>query len=139
MHVVQARVGIVAVFVLGLVIQAVFVILPFLRGYIDSDDVQALLLKLLDVYSVHLAVVFGGIFGQARSGRISVSRAAFWVAFILAVIWNLLLLWRSLSFGLMSIGTVKDLKEYLEAVASASSFLVAGSLAYFFSERSDEA
>jgi hypothetical protein len=111
---------------------------------ISNKDLSSLIIKLLSVYSVHLAVIFGGIFAQQRNvnhkGRSArAAGLAFWLAIVLAVIWNLLLVWRSVMFGMAAFDVSSEdnvgyLSNYIESIASAGSFLVAGALTFFFSK-----
>jgi hypothetical protein len=54
------------------------------------------------------------------------------MAMTLAVLWNVLLAWRSISFSLATEDSIAGLIAYLDKIAGAGSFLVAGALAYFF-------
>jgi hypothetical protein len=135
----------IVIFLLGLTIQIALVILSYSESAIAYNDLVSLLTKLLAVYSIHLSVIFGGIFAQKRETRkrskpIQLSKAAFGLALVLALIWNLLLLWRSIMFGMAVYDvnredSVGQFLSYIETIASASSFLVAGALAYFFTHR----
>jgi hypothetical protein len=128
----QARFGLFGTF-LGFFCLQVFAFLE-IRQHMWPQDLQTLLLKLLAVYSVPLSVILGGIFGQSRKPLTNPSPAVAWTAIVLAVLWNLLLVWRSISFTLASVDSVSDLVEYLDAIASAGTFLVAGALAFFFTK-----
>jgi hypothetical protein len=101
------------------------------------EEFQATLLKILSIYSVPLAVILGGFFAQPRAGS-RASASLCWAALILAVCWNILLVWRTIAFSLASDDSVSDLTKYLEAVSSAASFLIVGSLAFFFGKTAEE-
>jgi hypothetical protein len=139
----RARAVLVSIFVGGLVIQAIAVIITYSKGAIAYEDLTNLLLKLLAIYSVHLGVIFGGIFAQqqdAQKKSQTAPKTAFWLAVVLASIWNLLLLWRGISFGMAAFNpdsedNVDRLSSYLQSISSASSFLVTGSLAFFFTKK----
>lgn len=141
MIVAKARMALVAIFVCGFTVQVAAVIVTYWRATISYDDLTGLLLKLLAIYSVHLGVIFGGIFAQQRnSGRKAAPATAFWLAVALAGIWNVLLLWRSLSFGLAAFNpnsedNVDRLASYLQSISTASAFLVTGALAFFFAKK----
>jgi hypothetical protein len=53
---------------------------------------------------------------------------------MLSLPWNFLLLWRSLAFTFAQKDSATELMKYLDGVASASSFLVTGGLAFFFAK-----
>ena len=128
----QARFGLLAIFVLCLAIQLIAFLMVGHRMW--PEDLQSLLLKLLAIYSVHITVILGGMFAQP-SGRLEDPPSSLaWTAISLAVLWNALLIWRSLSFSMAPKDSVADLMKYLEGVASASSFLVTGTLAFFFTK-----
>lgn len=129
----KARGILASTFLSGLLIQAVAVIYVYLNNGVKPDTLKALLIKLLTVYSVHLAIILGGIFGQ--QGRNKPTGLAFKIALAVSVIWNLLLVWRSVKFGLSAEDSAKELIEYLGDISSASAFLVAGALTYFFSKQ----
>lgn len=137
----RARIALVAIFVSGLTAQVAAVILTYSRGTIAYDDLTSLLLKLLAIYSVHLGVIFGGIFAQQKdSGKKAAPTTAFWLAVALGGIWNVLLLWRSLSFGMAAFNpnsedNVDRLASYLQNISTASAFLVTGALAFFFAKK----
>jgi hypothetical protein len=131
----RSRIGLVTVFLAGFVIQAAAIISTSLREQITSRETQDLLLKLLAAYSVHLGVILGGIFGQAKTRTTRVSPAPFWLAFGLALLWNGLFVWRALAFALLPVDSVKAFATYMESMAASSSFLVAGALAYFFASK----
>lgn len=134
MSLTRARAFIVATFLAGLVLQLLAVSLTYVRSEIGAKDLLDLIIKLLSVYSVPLAVILGGVFGDLKTaGR--ASRLPFWLAFILSLLWNLLLLWRSIAFFLATDDRASRLLGYLDAVSAASSFLVAGALAYFFTAK----
>jgi hypothetical protein len=141
MTITKARNVLVAIFLASLVIQIGAVILTYTEGAIASKDLSTLLLKLLAVYSVHLAVIFGGIFAQQQDGQpVQTPTTAFWVAVVVAAIWNVLLIWRSIAFCAAAFNinlndNVLSLSTYIDDVSKAGSFLVAGALAFFFTKR----
>lgn len=139
----KTRLILIAMFVGSLMIQATAVIITYSRGAIADEDLTNLILKLLAIYSVHLGVIFGGIFAQHQDSQQGVQAApgtAFWLAVVLAGIWNLLLVWRSVSFGVAAFNpdsedNVDRLSSYLQTISSGSAFLVTGSLAFFFAKK----
>lgn len=135
MSTMRARAIIVSTFVGGLTLQLLVFMLTYLRGEISAKDIVILIAKLLSIYSVQMAVILGGIFGQHKSGGRVASSVTFRIAFVLSVLWNLLLLWRSVSFYFAENDQATELVSYLDIVSGASSFLVAGALAYFFAKQ----
>jgi len=133
----QARFGLLAIFVLCLAAQ---LIAFFAAGHrMWPEELQSLVLKLLAVYSVHLTVILGGIFAQPRGPLEDPPSDIAWTAIALALMWNGLLIWRSLSFSVADQDSVVDLTKYLDNIASASSFLVTGALAFFFTKATQTA
>jgi ascorbate-specific PTS system EIIC-type component UlaA len=135
MSITRARVALVTVFLVGFVSQVLAIAATYLKGEILSKELLALLVKILAVYSVPFAVILGSVFGESKGGVRRASAFAFWLAVILAAIWNLLLAWRTLTFSLATEDSVPELSTYLETISSGGSFLVAGALAYFFAKR----
>ena len=103
-----------------------------IRSKMWPEDLLNLVLKLLGIYSVQLSVVLAGIFAQPRAGLADPPAGLAWTALLLTTLWNLLLVWRSVSFSVAAQDSVGDLIKYIDTVASASSFLVAGVIAFFF-------
>ena len=132
----QARLSLIVVFLGSLAIQAV----AFFRvsQYMWADDLLALILKLLAVYSVHLGVIAGGMFAQSGMRDAKPSTATAMSAILLSLVWNLLLVGRSLSFVMSRQDSASDLMKYLETVADYGSFLVVAALAFFFTRNSDK-
>lgn len=141
----RARTWLVWTFVIGLSIQCLAVIAAFTARAISTADLIDLLKRLLSIYSIHFAVILGSVF--SKSGAIPKANKsegdailAFRVAFALSVLWNLMLIWRTLQFGQHAFNTQSSdrtdfLVSYLDAVSSASSFLVVGALAFFFGKK----
>ena len=134
----KARVMLLVPFLGSLIIHILAIMTVYQAGAIYRDDLTTLLPKVLTIYSVHLAVIFGGIFGQqARRGK-QVPATAFWIALTVTLLWNLLLVWRSISFALIAFNMgedrINDYLAYLDIVSSTGAFLVVGALAYFFSK-----
>lgn len=126
----QTRFGLMAIFLGSLVLQlGAFLII---RGKMWPEDLLALVLKLFGIYSVQLGVVLGGIFAQPRATQANPPAGLAWTALVLTALWNLLLVWRSISFSVAPQDSVGDLIKYLDTIASGSSFLVAGVIAFFF-------
>lgn len=129
-----SRAILLSIFGGALVIECVAMFIAGYRGVIYSSDVTDLVVKLLAVYSVHFAVMIGGIF--ARTGRpagrpTTLTRG---IAIGLASMWNLLLLVRILAFAAADTDSIVELDRYVTLISAGGSFLVAGMLAYFFSK-----
>jgi hypothetical protein len=128
----QARFGLLAIFVSCLGVQ---LIAFFVAGHkMWPEELQSLVVKILAVYSVHLTVILGGIFAQPKGPLENPSGSLAWTSIVLALLWNVLLIWRSVSFSMATHDSVGDLMKYLDGIASASSFLVTGALAFFFTK-----
>ncbi len=128
----QARFGLLGIFVLCLVAQlAAF----FSVGYkMWPEDLQSLVLKMVTIYSIHLTVILGGIFAQAGGPLDDPPAPLAWTAIAVALLWNALLIWRSISFVKATADSTSELIKYLDGVSSSSSFLVTGALAFFFTK-----
>jgi Zn-dependent protease with chaperone function len=138
MTLVKARVTLFVVFLAGFFLQYGVIVYAFLKKRIYSDELSDLTFILIQVYSVPLAIVIGGIFsGLTRSGSSAKStpRYYFVIAFLLVLAWNLLLIWRSTAFGLLAAGTVTDIADHLKQVSAYGSWLLAGCLAFYFSKK----
>lgn len=128
----RARFGLLGIFAFCLAVQVAAFLAVGRRMW--PEDLLSLVLKLFAVYSVHLTVILGGIFAQPQGPLEDPPPALAWTAITLALFWNLLLLWRSLSFALATQDSVSELVKYLEGVSSSGSFLVTGTLAFFFTK-----
>jgi hypothetical protein len=128
----QVRFGLLATFLLCLTSQLIAFFTVAHKMW--PDELQSLVLKLLAIYSIHLSVILGGIFAQPSGPLEDPPLSLAWTAIVLAVLWNILLMWRSLSFSMATKDSVGDLIKYLEGIASSSSFLVTGALAFFFTK-----
>jgi hypothetical protein len=126
----QARFGLLAIFLGSLVLQLSAFLL--VRNRMWPEELLPLVLKLLGIYSVQFGVVLGGIFAQPKVSLSDPPAALAWTALILATLWNVLLVERSLSFSLAQQDSVVGLSNYLDSISSAGSFLVAGVLTFFF-------
>jgi hypothetical protein len=130
-----ARFTLLAVFLAGLALGIAIIGTTYWRGAIYANHLQQLILAVLAIYSVPLATILGGIFGQRDDPDRPIASPAFAVALTVAAGWNLLLLARVMLFGLAGEDSVEDVIAYLDAVAAASSFLVVGALAFFFTRK----
>ena len=131
----RTRLALLGVFALCLAVQLIAFIAVADRMW--PEDLQSLVLKLLGIYSVHFGVILGGIFAQPKRVGRSPSAPIAWAAIILAVLWNVLLVWRSASFSMAKVDSATEVVKYLDSTASASSFLVAGALAFYFAKSAE--
>lgn len=141
----RARIALIILFIGALVVQVSAVLLTYSKGLITDDDLVNVLLKMLAIYGVHLTVIIAGIIAQVQDERVKprpqrVPPTAFWVALTLALLWNLLLVWRSVKFGLAaydenSEDNIELFTNFIEKIAAGGSFLVAGFLTFFFAKR----
>jgi|SRR5579864_7894254 len=132
------------IFVLAFALHVLIVILAYSKSAISGADASTLILKLLAIYSVPLTVILGGIFAKETYKSTNAeldksSRPALYFAVIVGVLWNLLLLWRSIAFGYAVYNPAADdnvtqLDSFLDVTSAASSFLIAGALAFFFTK-----
>jgi hypothetical protein len=97
------------------------------------EEFRSLVIKLLAIYSVQLGVILGGIFAQPKASRAGAStKVVGWVALVLALLWNGLLILRATSFGLAEEDSTEELIKYLDGISAAGSFLVSGAITFFF-------
>jgi hypothetical protein len=101
---------------------------------IYSDDFTSLISETLKIYSVHLAIVLSTIFLESNRQTGQVDKSMFFICIGLVIFWNLLLFVRIALFMGAKTDDPADLLNYLTTVSASSSFLVAGTLTYFFSK-----
>lgn len=139
MTITRARVCLLSVFLTALILQSVAMAYAFLKSRIYSNELSDLILALLQIYSVHLAICIGGIFGGFFVGSSKTTKLTpnnyFWIAFLLVLVWNLFVVWRSVAFGFVGVGTVPEVGDYLKQVSAYSTWLVAGCLTFYFSKK----
>jgi len=126
------RISLLIIFLVFLAAQIILIYTVGLANRIFVDEQSALITQLLSIYSVHLAVILGGIFAVKGRGRPSAAPFLIWSAIVLSLAWNGLLFAGTMSFMFSAAWKLHDIRNYLETVSRASSFLVAGALAYFF-------
>ena len=139
MTIARARMILTAIFLAGLIVELLLAAIS--HSAISQKDLRNAVLTLLSIYSVHLAIIFGSLFAKTPTRRplVPFSISAFWVAVVLATIWNLLLIGRTVAFAAAVFNphledNINSLLTYLKDVSGASTFLVAGSLAFFFAK-----
>jgi hypothetical protein len=132
----RARTILVLIFIFFFTFNNLLIVIPFVKNSYGSESLINIMTRILVVYSVHVAVILGGIFGQKNSPRDLTSKDSFWIAFIVALLWNILLTWRCIVFTFIETDTTdEDLIKYIDTVAPASSFFVSGALTYFFTDQ----
>lgn len=134
MNIRRSQLALLALFLIGLIVHLVCFGSAFLKGAIYAEDLQTLAVRALTVYSVPLGVIVGGIFGGKAVPAATASAGIFWTAAGLSLLWNLLLVVRSLLFVLAEQDTIGSLLAYVDAVSAAGTFLIGGALAYFFAK-----
>lgn len=122
----------ISLFVVALLVHLGCFAWAFRLKAIYVEDLQTLTVHILTVYSVPLGVIIGGVFGGSANPSRPARSTTFWTATALSLLWNLLLASRSLLFAFAGEDSVASLLDYVEAVASASTFLIGGALAYYF-------
>lgn len=131
----HAQISLAGVFLIAFLCNSGAVLFTYVDGSIYADNLRAVLLTLLTVYSAPLAIVIGGVFGQRNHELKDAPRTTFWFAIAVALVWNFLLVSRSITFAVAAEDSVEELSTYLETISSSATFLVAGALAYFFAKR----
>jgi hypothetical protein len=128
----QSRGALLVIFLVFLLAQIAMIYGLGLANRIFVDEAVALITQVLAIYSVHLAVILGGMFAVKKTGMPSATPLLSWSAIGLSLMWNALLLGGTISFAVSNVWKLHDIRNYLETVSRSSSFLVAGALAFFF-------
>jgi hypothetical protein len=132
----RVRVSLIIILLAALFIELLCVILPVRSGWIESEESTKLVVRILSIYAAPLGIILGGVFADSGREARRANDIEKWLALTVVSGWNLLLLWRCLFFYLVvEQNAVKHLNEYLDAVTGASTFLIAGALAYFFTKK----
>ena len=134
MNIRHSQLALVAMFLISLLIHLACFGYSFLVGAVYVEDLQTMAVRTLAVYSVPLGVIVGGIFGGAADLGAKASSSTFWIAAGLSLLWNVLLLARSILFVIAEQDSITSLFGYIDAVSAASMFLIGGALAYFFAK-----
>lgn len=134
-----ARNVIVIEFVLALALAIVVAFVAYAKETISASDLRGLVLQLFSTFSVHLAVILGGIFASTSRSRQAQVGSAGWVAIVTALLWNGILLGRqglflAAVFDPGRADSMEELVTFLQTFAEPSSFLVTGALAFFFTK-----
>jgi hypothetical protein len=135
----RTRTILTTAFVACLAIGLAIVLIAYAKGLISSGELGSLLTVLLGAYSVHLGVILGGVYGDDKPRGGFAAGLTGQIAVAVALLWNLILLGLLLIYAMAVFdpghddpSTTKDLIANLQLAATASSFLVAGALAFFF-------
>jgi hypothetical protein len=126
----RVRYALMAMFLVGLIVQLAALI--HVRNAMFPEEFQSVLMRLLSIYSAQLGVVVGGIFAEPKGPSENPPSGLAATALASALLWNLLLAWRTVAFSVDEQDSPSDLMKYLDSIAASSSFLIAGALAFFF-------
>ena len=138
MRVSTIRLWLLFLFVASLISLFCIFAYTYFMEIIYAEDFEALTLQILAIYSIPLAVILGAFFAQGKQPEARAVPSAFYAAFVLSILWNALLIVRTLIFGFAKEDFVGDLADFLQNTSAASSFLIAGALAFFFTKKSEE-
>ena len=136
MNLIRIRYALIWIFIIFLAVQLGCLFTA--RGRMWPEEFTSIVQKLLATYAAQLGLVLGAVFAKQKASRGNPQPGLSWVALILAIIWNLLLAARSISFCFAQQDSVADLTKYLDTVGPAGAFLVAGVIAYFFGKAANE-
>ena len=104
-------------------------------GGLFADDATRALVALIEIYSIPLGVILAGIFAQEKGRAQKVQPNPFFVAIVVSLLWNLLLLWRTTKYFAASSSNVETYIGGIQDVAGQASFLAAGALTFFFAKK----
>ena len=127
----QSRGLIFGCFLLAFVAQ--ITALVYIRDQMRSSELLGLVIQLLGVYSVHLGVMIGAVFAKNEKGDKRVSPLPFWLALCLVILWNAMFCCFT-AVNIFSEASVETISGGISSLSTASVFLVAGVLAYFFAK-----
>jgi hypothetical protein len=119
----------------SLAIHVVAVVTVFSKGGIYPDDLTSMLGKIAATFGAPLAVIVGGLVG-ARGKHLTVG--AFVAALLCAIVWNAILLVRTLLFAHASEDSISEWSRYFEVAGAGFGSLVSGPLSYFFARSPTE-
>ena len=123
-------------FAIAFVVNCISIMIAESVQAISAPTRNAILGKLLAVYSLFTTALVAGIYAKHKSNR-RVQAVPFCTAIVVSAIWNALLVWGCLRFALAAFapgsGGLKDLLDYLETISKGSA-IVTGALTYFFAK-----
>jgi hypothetical protein len=113
---------------------------------ISNQDCLDLLSKLFSLYSVHIGMILGGIYGRDQRKKNDVQNlgepdsSAYSVAIFVSFVWNVLVVLPFIPITLSIIGIdakldYLDLSSYLDLMQKYAPFLVTGALAYMYTNQ----
>src|SRR6185436_43121 len=111
----------------------------YIEYKLTPDEFTTLLTKIVGIYTVHLAVMFGCFFNSSVSGgnaeMTGHEKTSAIVIMILSISWNFMITITVLNYADKCIKEMPFpmFENRLESVTGAINFLIAGGLAYFFS------
>lgn len=126
----RVRITLLTMFITAFVLQLVCVTAVYKSMW--PDEYVQVMVKLFGIYSVHLSVILGAIFGGKPPDHAQPPRLLTPIAVALAALWNVLIGWRTVAFAFTAGEKVTDLIAYLDGVSAASAFLVTGLLTTYF-------
>lgn len=123
---------IAAVFAAAMLAQMLLATLLKLWGYINPEEFNPLFVKVLTIYSAPLGVIIGGLYAAKQSRR-KADAGRVWGGFVLACIWNGLLLGRYVLITFRPEGdSLENLASFQNTVLPAGNFLTSAALAYLY-------
>lgn len=135
MKLTKARLTLFIIFISGFILSLIPIMAIFFENKIYNEDATQAILKMLSIYSIYLTVIIGGILARQKAKDEVIPKTPFCVAFTVSILWNVLILWKSAAIYFIPEETIEDAIEYFELVPPACSFLVTGTLGYFFATK----
>src|SRR5262245_26451057 len=133
-----ARGWLASIFLGGLVFNTAAFVIAFAQGAIASEDLTAGVARVFVIYSVHLVIIVGSVFSEGQlSPKVRAPRVPLYLATVVAVTWNLVLLSRSAMLVFAVFDPARDdrassLLSFWSTASDYSSFMVAAALTFFF-------
>ena len=132
-----ARAAIAMTFSAAVLLNLAMLLLAATVQAISLASLNASIGKLLLAYSAPGLALILGLFAKRRS-RGRAEPLAFWAAIGICVVWNVVLVWRCVIFGLAALtpsasGGLKDLDDFFETVSKGAA-VVTTPITYFFAK-----
>jgi hypothetical protein len=102
------------------------------RSAMWPNDFQAVLLKIVGIYSIPISAACGGVLALFRPKSDSKAQGFSYVCLALVSIWNCIFIARTLGFCFAKEDSPSDLMGFYDAVSAQSSYLIAGVLTFYF-------
>lgn len=128
----RCRIYLTILFGASFVLQATLLWICVLKGLIYVPDFTTLLMSVFAVYSAHIGIIVGALFGPTNETR---SRSFFWLAFGMASVWIAILAARTGYFTFAANDTMSSLSGDLVKYGGMSSVLVGGAMSYVFNKK----